>query len=125
MVGDRRSWRPPLVWYEGAQPTGASERQARRWELMSKLPDLSTPLAGWFDRLVKNKMGSVAVSVAGIAVSCFLLTFSKLFDEFVYIVIGSTGSVMLIVSASLFVIASARQVFVGFNILPSRNRDHL
>jgi len=68
------------------------------------------PLTGWFDRLVKNKMASVALSVAGIAVSCFLLSFSKIFDGFVYYVVSVTGSGMLISFALLFVYASVLHV---------------
>ena len=88
----------------------------------SKLPQ--PMLAGWFDRLVKNKMAGVAVSVSGIAVSCFLLTFAKLFDDVIFLCVSGVGLAILITSSLLFMYASFRQVSQSFkNGRPPRKKD--
>jgi hypothetical protein len=78
-----------------------------------KLPH--TTLVAWFDRLVKNKMAGVAVSVSGIAISCFLLTFAKLFSDFIFDFVTGVGIVLLANSAGLFAYSSVRQVAASFN----------
>jgi hypothetical protein len=70
-------------------------------------------LAGWFDRLVKNKMASVAVCVSGIAISCFLLTFAKLFTDVIFQCVSFIALAILAVSSALFIYAIVRQVFAS------------
>jgi hypothetical protein len=79
-------------------------------------------LASWFDRLVKNKMAGVAVSVSGIAISCFLLTFAKLFKGFIFQFVSGVGLLILGTSTVLFVYASSRQVFVSFRTVRSQRQ---
>jgi hypothetical protein len=87
-------------------------------------PELSDGLLfGWFDRLVKNKMAGVAVAVCGVGMSCFILTFSKLFGGAVYFIVSSVGSGMLMLSGALFVFASYKQVFVSYG--PTGRRSEI
>jgi hypothetical protein len=72
------------------------------------------------DTLVKNKMVSLAVPLLGILVSCLLLLFGKLFVGFVYYVVCSTGSVIMITSGVLFIIASICQVYSTINMPPRK-----
>jgi hypothetical protein len=78
-----------------------------------RIPGSNAPLGDWFDRLVRVKMATVAVAVAGIAVSCFLLTFAKLFSNFLYYAISATGLSLLISSTIMFVYSAGRYVFFG------------
>jgi hypothetical protein len=71
-------------------------------------------LVAWFDKLVKNKMAGVAVCVSGIAISCFLLTFAKLFEDLIFQCVSGVGLLILVTSSTLFVYASFRQVSVSF-----------
>lgn len=73
----------------------------------------STTLTGWFDRLVKNKMAAMAAAISGIAVACFLLTFAKLFNEWVYLIVTVVGLVVLAYSAGLFIYAITKQVTIS------------
>jgi hypothetical protein len=84
---------------------------------MSNKP--SDPLMGWFERLVKNKMAGVAVSVPGIAVSCFILTFGKLFSDFVFFSVSIIGLILLGTSVGLLIYASVRQVAASFSATAS------
>jgi hypothetical protein len=77
-----------------------------------ELPDRT--LANWFDRLVKNKLTAIAIPVSGIAISCFLLTFAKLFSGVIFYFISGLGLFMLSVSIALFIYASYRQVDLVF-----------
>ncbi len=83
----------------------------------------SAALGGWFDRLVKNDMGTVAAPVAGVAVSFVPLTLSRVFDGVVYWVLVVGGSVMLIPSSLLLVTAIGWHVYSRIvKAPPSRKR---
>jgi hypothetical protein len=67
-------------------------------------------LTAWFDRLVKNKMAGVAVCVSGIAISCFLLAFAKIFTDFIFSCVSGVGLLILCASGALYIYASYEQV---------------
>jgi hypothetical protein len=81
-------------------------------------PNAILPLINW---LVKNKMVSMAVPILGIIVSCFLLIFGNSFGAgFVYYVVCGTGSIMMISSGVLFIVASICQVLSTINKPPRK-----
>jgi hypothetical protein len=67
-------------------------------------------------------MAGVAVSVSGIAISCFLLTFAKLFTDLIFEFVSGVGLLILGTSTVLFVYASSRQVFVSFASVQSQRK---
>lgn len=87
--------------------------------------NLDPSLMNWFDRLIKNKMSGIAVPVSGIAISCFLLTFAKLFSEFIFYSVSVIALIILSTSAALFIYASVRLVVGSFGaagVEPLRGR---
>jgi hypothetical protein len=86
----------------------------------SKLSEIL--LTGWFERLVKNGMAAVAVVFFGITISCFLLTFSKLFEEVEHYVIFYTGAILLPSFGILLFYTACMQVNISLNASALANR---
>jgi len=72
-------------------------------------------LTSWFERLVKNGMAAVAVVLFGIFISCFLLTFSKLFEGVEHYVVFGTGAVLLPSFGILLYYVAWRQVDISLH----------
>jgi hypothetical protein len=59
-----------------------------------------TPL-GWFKLLVTHGMPGLAAAVSVIGIACFLLTFAKLFADFIFYCVTGIGLMLLVTSAIL------------------------
>lgn len=68
--------------------------------------DPNGPLLRWFRELVAKKMSSIAIPVAGIAVSSTVMTFSKLFDYPIGDVLAWAGLTVLLFMLGLFSVAA-------------------
>lgn len=63
-------------------------------------------LLRWFRELVKNRMSALAIPVAGISVSLTILTFSKLFEFPIGLVIAWAGVALLLFMIGLLGMAA-------------------
>jgi hypothetical protein len=72
----------------------------------------------WFDRLVKNKMVALAIPICGLALSCFLLSFAKLFSDLTFFVINTMSLAVFVVSCLQFVLVGSFQIVTQLKLKP-------
>jgi hypothetical protein len=80
--------------------------------------------AAWFDRLVKNKMVALAIPVCGISLSCFLLSFAKLFSDSTLEVINNASLIIFVISGLQFVLVGSFQIMILLKLIsnPARGK---
>jgi hypothetical protein len=77
----------------------------------------------WFDRLVKNKMVALAIPICGLALSCFLLSFAKLFSDLTFAVINIMSLVIFVISCLQFLSVSCYLIMIHTKWVPIRTRS--
>jgi hypothetical protein len=75
------------------------------------MPHQKSELKAWFDALVKNKMASAALCVAGIGVAFAMLTLAAAFSGLVLTVVTWMALVLMGASVILFIAATIIMVW--------------